>query len=74
MIAARAGSRPSAYEILLLITVILVLIWSGISPHDRFTWLFEVFPVLLGIPAVLYVYPRFRFTPLVTGLESEAYA
>jgi putative membrane protein len=66
--AARAGSRPSAYEILLLITVILVLIWSGISPHDRFTWLLEVFPVLLGIPAVVYVYPRFRFTPLVTGL------
>jgi putative membrane protein len=65
---ARAGSRPSAYEILLLITVILVLIWSGISPHDRFTWLLEVFPVLLGIPAVVYVYPRFRFTPLVTGL------
>jgi putative membrane protein len=68
VIAARAGSRPSAYEILLLITVILVLVWSGISPHDRFTWLLEVFPVLLGIPAVVYVYPRFRFTPLVTGL------
>jgi len=68
VIAARAGSRPSAYEILLLIAVILVLVWSGISPHDRFTWLLEVFPVLLGIPAVLYVYPRFRFTPLVTGL------
>ena len=68
MITARAGSRPSAYEILLLIAVILVLVWSGISPHDRFTWLLEVFPVLLGIPAVLYVYPRFRFTPLVTGL------
>jgi putative membrane protein len=68
VIAARAGPRPSAYEILLLITVILVLIWSGISPHDRFTWLLEVFPVLLGIPAVVYVYPRFRFTPLVTGL------
>jgi putative membrane protein len=68
VIAARAGSRPSAYEILLLIAVILVLVWSGISPHDRFTWLLEVFPVLLGIPAVVYVYPRFRFTPLVTGL------
>jgi putative membrane protein len=68
VIAARAGSRPSAYEILLLIAVILVLVWSGISPHDRFTWLLEVFPVLLGIPAVVYVYPRFRFTLLVTGL------
>jgi len=68
VIAARAGPRPSAYEILLLIIIILVLIWSGIAPHDRFTWLLEVFPVLLGIPAVVYAYPRFRFTPLVTGL------
>jgi putative membrane protein len=47
--------------------VTLVLVWSAIAPHDRFTWVLEVFPVLLGIPVVLYVYPRFRFTPLVAG-------
>jgi putative membrane protein len=28
----------------------------------------EVFPVLIGIPALMYLYPRFRFTPLVTIL------
>jgi putative membrane protein len=46
----------------------LVFLWSGISPHDRFTWLLEVFPVLLGVPALVYLYPRFRFTPLVATL------
>lgn len=48
--------------------VAAVLVWSGISPHDRFTWILEVFPVILAIPILIYVYPRFRFTPLVYGL------
>jgi putative membrane protein len=60
--------RPSAYEITLLAIVLAVLLWSGISPHDRFTWVLEVFPVILGVPALIYVYPRFRFTPLVYTL------
>ena len=41
---------PQAYEMALLAIVALVFIWSGISPHDRFTWVMEVFPVILGIP------------------------
>jgi putative membrane protein len=52
----------------LLAIVLAVLVWSGISPHDRFTWVLEVFPVILGLPALIYVYPRFRFTPLVYTL------
>jgi putative membrane protein len=60
--------RPSAYEIVLLVIVTAVFVWSAISPHDRFTWLLEVFPVLLGAPVLIYLYPRFRFTPVVTTL------
>lgn len=60
--------RPSAYELTLLATALGVLVWSGISPRDRLTWFLEVFPVILGIPALVYVYPRFRFTPLVYTL------
>jgi putative membrane protein len=41
-----------------------VFVWSGISPHDRFTWVLEVFPVMIGVPVLIYVYPRFRLTPL----------
>ena len=44
--------------------VAVVFVWSGINPHDRFTWVLEVFPVILGVPVLIYVYPRFRFTPL----------
>lgn len=57
--------RPSAYELALLAIISLVFVWSAISPQDRFTWLLEVFPVILGVPALIYAYPRFRFTPLV---------
>ncbi|HET6796485.1 MAG TPA: DUF2238 domain-containing protein [Gemmatimonadales bacterium] len=60
--------RPSGYELALLGLVLLVFLWSGVAPHDRFTWILEVFPVMLGVPALVYVYPRFRFTPLVYTL------
>jgi len=63
-----ARRRAAGYDLALLALVGLVFLWSGISPHDRFTWLLEVFPVILGIPALIYLYPRFRFTPLVASL------
>ena len=61
--------RTSAgYEIALLTALAAVLIWSGISPHDRFTWFLEVAPVLIGVPILVYIWPRFRFTRLVYTL------
>jgi putative membrane protein len=59
--------RPR-YEIALLAVVALVLVWSGIEPADRFTWLMEVFPVLIGAPVLIVTFRRFRFTPLVYTL------
>lgn len=63
-----ARQRPSAYEMMLCAAVVVVFIWSSIDPRDRFTWVLEVFPVLIGLPLVIYFYPRFRFTPLVYTL------
>lgn len=56
------------FELTALGIVLGVLLWSGINPHDRFTWFLEVFPVLVGIPILIFVYPRFRFTRLVYAL------
>ena len=61
-------TRSSRYEILLLVSLIAVLVWSGIEPHDRFTWYLEVAPVLIAVPILIYVYPRFRFTRLTYTL------
>jgi putative membrane protein len=52
----------------LLSTTALVLIWSGISPHDRATWILEVLPVLIVAPLLLATYRRFPLTPLLYRL------
>jgi putative membrane protein len=61
-------TRPTKYELTLLISLVALLIWSGINPHDRFTWILEVFPIFLGVPALILLYPRLRLTPLVYSL------
>jgi putative membrane protein len=63
-----SDERQPRYEIVLLVVVLAVLVWSGIQPADRFTWLMEVFPVLIAVPVLLATYRRFRFTPLVYTL------
>jgi putative membrane protein len=45
-----------------------VLAWSGIHPKDRFTWLLEVAPALAAATLIAFLYPRWRFTPLVLVL------
>jgi putative membrane protein len=60
--------RPSKYELALLVSLVLLLVWSGIHPHDRFTWILEVFPIFLGVPALIFLYPKLRLTPLVYTL------
>jgi len=61
-------NRPGKYEVALLVSLVLLLIWSGIHPHDRFTWILEVFPIFLGVPALILLYPTLRLTPLVYTL------
>jgi putative membrane protein len=60
--------RSNRYELGLLATAAIVLVWSGIRPHDRFTWLLEVAPVLIGAPILVATHRRFRLTPLVYTL------
>ena len=53
---------------LLLAVTAIVLVISGIHPHDRTTWLLEVAPVLLGGALLLATYRRFPLTPLLYRL------
>ncbi|HUI53440.1 MAG TPA: DUF2238 domain-containing protein [Bryobacteraceae bacterium] len=52
----------------LLAAVTAVFIWSAIGCHDIFTWFLEVLPAVIGIPVLIWLYPRLRFTNLVYGL------
>jgi putative membrane protein len=60
--------RSSRYELGLLLSLVVLLVISAIHPHDYFTWVLEVFPILIGVPILIWVYPRFRFTRLVYTL------
>lgn len=61
-------SRPATVHFVLLAIFIVVLLWSGIGPKDRFTWVLEVAPAVLGAIVLVVAYPRFRFTTLVYAL------
>ncbi len=52
----------------LMAVVSAALIWSGIDPHDRFTWFLEIFPALLGAAALLATNRRFKFSQLAYTL------
>ena len=49
-----------------LAATLIVLIWSGIAPKERSTWLMEVAPVLIALPLVLFTWKRFSLTTLLT--------
>ena len=58
----------SFYPKILLGTILIILMWSVINPHDLFTWFLEVLPVLIGIMVLVYIYPRFQFSNFVYTL------
>jgi putative membrane protein len=47
---------------------VAALVVSGMSPLDRLTWVLEVFPAVAGALIFIFLYRRFRFTPLVYRL------
>jgi putative membrane protein len=60
---------PSPCEPLLLFAVALAaLAVSVIHPHDRLTWLMEVFPFFIAAPILIATWWRFPLTPLLYRL------
>jgi putative membrane protein len=45
----------------------IVLVWSGIEPHDQFTWFLEVLPAVVGLGAMVVSFKRFPLTPMLYG-------
>ena len=59
---------PRREPLVLLAVAAAVLVWSGIGPHDRYTWWLEVAPVLAGVPILVATYRRFPLTQLLYRL------
>jgi len=54
--------------IVLLVVGAALLVWSGIAPADRTTWILEVFPIFIAVPLLAATFRRFPLTPLVYRL------
>ena len=54
--------------LLLLIVGAVLLVLSGIGPHDRTTWWLEVAPILIAVPILVATARRFPLTPLAYRL------
>ncbi|HKQ08452.1 MAG TPA: DUF2238 domain-containing protein [Blastocatellia bacterium] len=59
-----AESRKKVH-LALLVSFLAILIWSVIGPKDRFTWLLETFPAMVGAVILLATYRRFELTTLL---------
>ncbi len=59
-------SRPEG--LVLVALVVAALVWSGIAPVDRLTWILEVVWVIAGLPLVLALRGRFPLTRLLAWL------
>ncbi len=47
---------------LLLLSLLIILIWSFVGCFDFFTWILEVLPVVIGVGLLMYIYKHFKFT------------
>src|SRR5438093_12544333 len=60
----RYRGAPREPWILLGVGVAL-LVLSGIAPHDRFTWIMEVGPILIGVPILVATWRGFALLSLL---------
>ncbi len=65
-------SRPRATHRAELIALLVIgstlLVWSGINPADRTTWVLEVAPIVIAVPLLVVTARRFPLTPLAYRL------
>lgn len=61
-------TRVEPLHLTLLVIFGVVLVWSGITPYDRLTWVLEIIPALIALPILIFTFRRFPLTHLVYTL------
>jgi len=61
-------TRVEPFQWALLAIFVVALVWSGIQPFDRYTWVLEVAPALIALPILAFTHRRFPLTRLVYAL------
>ena len=62
------GNKDRGFHAILWAVVLFVVIWSGVRPTDRFTWILEVAPIFIIAAVLLSIYRYFHFSRLVCCL------
>lgn len=62
------SARISRVHLALLISAALYLVWSGLFPRERVTWVAETAPAMIGAIILILTYRRFRFTTLTYAM------
>ncbi|RXI46827.1 DUF2238 domain-containing protein [Clostridium tetani] len=57
--------KDKTLHLFLINSILIILIWSGINPFDKFTWILEVLPAIIGGFVLIIIYSKFKFTNLV---------
>ncbi|BDR64171.1 DUF2238 domain-containing protein [Clostridium tetani] len=57
--------KDKTLHLFLINSILIILIWSGINPFDKFTWILEVLPTIIGGFVLIIIYSKFKFTNLV---------
>jgi putative membrane protein len=53
------------FHLLLFAGLTLIFLWSAIEPADRFTWVLEVLPAVIGVIVLMVTIRRFPLTDLL---------
>ncbi len=64
-IPTSGGDHSHRWLAALLISFVVILVWSGYAPADRFIWYLEALPAVIYAAVLLVLYPRVRLTMLV---------
>lgn len=59
------SSSSRRFHLLLLAGLALIFLWSAIEPADRFTWVLEVLPAVIGVIVLMATFHRFPLTDLL---------
>jgi putative membrane protein len=57
--------KEHKYPYIFIIFIIIALVFSYIVTIDRFTWVLEVFPILIALPILIITYNKFKFSNFV---------
>lgn len=65
MVDSVTGADRTRWLLACAAFTVLLLVFSGLRPYDRATWVMEVLPVVIALPLLWFTYRRFPLSTLL---------